>query len=209
MIRACLHHVQIKAQGTSRLKVLAAGAPHRMAPWSLAELLQGSSLEVLAVGACTAARRRRGPASLPGVWDHESRLLYLDVKSTPDAVLLAGLVCLKVLCLSNKRVAQLPHGIGALTALQLLNLSGCTSLQQLPETIGTRAALQKVNLKNCASLQLLPNSIGNLAALQRLELTWCISLQQLPDRIGALSALQRLNLRKSQRCSSCPTALAP
>jgi hypothetical protein len=59
--------------------------------------------------------------------------------------------------------------IGALTALQTLNLEGCSELTSLPVEIGALTALQTLNLRRCLGLRALPVEIGALTGLQVLN----------------------------------------
>ena len=55
----------------------------------------------------------------------------------------------------------LPHSLGQLSALQSLDLSGCSSLDALPHSLGQLSALQYLDLDDCDSLPLaaVPDSL--------------------------------------------------
>ena len=89
--------------------------------------------------------------------------------------------------------------MGALKALQSLNLARCEALTSLPERLGECAALQSLHLSSCAALTSLPERLGECAALQSLDLSSCTALTSLPD----LSGLSRL------RVQSLPDQLRP
>jgi Leucine-rich repeat (LRR) protein len=102
---------------------------------------------------------------------------------------------------------ELPTSIGQLNALQMLYLTGCSSLQELPTSIGQLDALKELDLTGCSSLQELPTSIGQLNALQILYLTGCSSLQELPTSIGQLNALKELDLTRCSSLQELPTSI--
>ncbi|CAI5527060.1 unnamed protein product [Closterium sp. Naga37s-1] len=70
-------------------------------------------------------------------------------------------------------LAELPAGLGALTALKRLCVAECPSVV-LPGDVGQLTSLHTLFLKSCTAPRLLPPSFTQLASLARLELGPCI-----------------------------------
>jgi Leucine-rich repeat (LRR) protein/GTPase SAR1 family protein len=102
---------------------------------------------------------------------------------------------------------ELSAGIGGLTALQEIDLSGCKSLKELPAELGALKELQKINLSGCRSLEKLPSGIGGLTALQEMDLSFCHSLKELPVELGALKELQKINLSECMSLEKLPVGI--
>ena len=77
-----------------------------------------------------------------------------------------------------------------LTALQTLDLEGCSGLRALPVEIGALTGLQMLSLARCWGLGTLPVEIGALTGLQTLDLEGCSGLGALPAEIWSLTGLQ-------------------
>eukprot|EP00878_Enallax_costatus_P021924 GHUV01023236.1.p1 GENE.GHUV01023236.1~~GHUV01023236.1.p1 ORF type:complete len:438 (+),score=86.99 GHUV01023236.1:157-1314(+) len=105
-----------------------------------------------------------------------------------------GQMPLRVLDLEGCDGLKSPESLGQLTALRMLDLSGCYKLQSLPNSLGQLTALQVLHLNACAALTSLPESVGQLTALQVLHLFACGALMYLPESFGGLTALKELNL---------------
>ena len=73
-------------------------------------------------------------------------------------------------------------------------MGGCSSLSVLPTAIGALRALEHLDLENCRSLKGLPPSIGNLDLLDHLDLSGCQSIRVLPNTICGLVALRTLDV---------------
>ena len=103
-----------------------------------------------------------------------------------------------------------------LTALQTLDLEGCSGLRALPVEIGALTGLQMLSLARCWGLGTLPVEIGGLTGLQTLNLGRCSGLTSLPGEIGALQVLNRwtscpgcnlpLTVKPTQVCCRVPSS---
>jgi Leucine-rich repeat (LRR) protein len=91
----------------------------------------------------------------------------------------------------DSKLGDLPAGLGGLTNLQVLQLSGC-AVTSLPETVGQLRSLRSLFLSDNA-LTSLPESFGALGALETLKLERN-KLARLPDSFGHLGALQTCDL---------------
>ena len=89
----------------------------------------------------------------------------------------------------NKKLTSLPESVGECTALQTLDLHGCSGLVSLPERLGECTGLQTLNLHGCSGLVSLPERLGECTGLQTLDLEGCSGLASLPDLSG-LAQLQ-------------------
>ncbi|GLT65228.1 hypothetical protein SLA2020_376710 [Shorea laevis] len=106
--------------------------------------------------------------------------------------LLAKFRCLRVLCLSEYCIDEIPYSIGDLKHLRYLNLSHNT-IKQLPESVGNLFNLQTLLLRGCRKLTKLPQGIENLINLLVLDLTGTEKLVEMPLQIGNLKNLQVLS----------------
>jgi Leucine-rich repeat (LRR) protein len=101
----------------------------------------------------------------------------------------------------------LPSGIGALTGLASLTLSGCRSLtslaQQQHDSFGQLTGLTQLDLSFCCSLDGLPDDFSQLRSLCNLNLSKCrLAANSLP--IWHLQHLQTLDLGYCLETSSIP-----
>lgn len=76
--------------------------------------------------------------------------------------------------------------MGALSSLQVLNLSYCTRIHALPESFCELRELQALDLEGCVGLKSLPEGITRLAALKEINIHNCHGLDA--DALGALPA---------------------
>jgi Leucine-rich repeat (LRR) protein len=92
-------------------------------------------------------------------------------------------------------VEKLPHDIGQLKSLKMLNLAGCKHLKTLPESFGRLEQLEHLDAQNL-SLEMLPESFGRLKALNHLNLSGCSFGKGigLPSNVGDLTNLKSLFL---------------
>ncbi|KAI7994819.1 Disease resistance protein TAO1 [Camellia lanceoleosa] len=94
-----------------------------------------------------------------------------------------------------RSLCKLPDSIGELASLKLLWLVG-TPITELPDQIGALNALEKLELGNCEKLRSLPDSIRNLLNLTTLSLDGTIIIE-LPQSIGMM---ERLDILKLNNC---------
>jgi len=64
-----------------------------------------------------------------------------------------------------------------MSRLQVINLTGCSSLTELPEAIGRLDGLTELDVCGCTSLESLPEDIGGCTSLTWLDMNRCRSLQ--------------------------------
>ena len=193
------------------LDYLRASAKDDLAGWHRA-LLRGCGRRVLGGRECGLYEKRGGRRV---TWVEVKNLAHHIAGGGPGA--LDGLTALQVLDLNTScswrrrcRAARRADGaadlnlqfcsgltslpsLDGLTALQTLNLGGCTGLTSL--SLDGLTALQTLDLGGCSGLTSL--SLDGLTALQKLDLRHCSGLTSLS--LDGLTALQTLNLRG---CSS-------
>lgn len=92
------------------------------------------------------------------------------------------------------RLCSCPCGIGAMVALQELDLNDCLELEELPN-LQNLTNLKKLNISGCRSIEAVPG-LHNLVALQELDLCNCSLLQELPRNLRKLGHLQKLKMRR-------------
>ncbi|KAJ0860186.1 putative leucine-rich repeat domain superfamily [Helianthus annuus] len=112
---------------------------------------------------------------------------YLSNKILID--LLPELPLLRVLCLSNFYISEVPESIGTLRHLRYLNLSR-TSIAHLPETVCNLYNLQSLILFGCKKLTKLPRNFLKLRNLRHLDVRDTSLLFQMLFGIGELKSLQ-------------------
>ncbi|CAI5521050.1 unnamed protein product [Closterium sp. Naga37s-1] len=103
-------------------------------------------------------------------------------------------------------LAELPDGLGALTALKRLCVAECPSVV-LPAHVGQLTNLHSLLLKSCTAPRLLPPSFTQLASLARLELHEC-DLTELPHVVGEMRRLRELSLLSCPRIQKLPESVA-
>ncbi|CAI5466794.1 unnamed protein product [Closterium sp. Yama58-4] len=170
------------------------------------------------------------PASLGNL--QRLRLLSVinccDIHSLPDS--LSHLTSLTDLILLDLTLDRLPHGVGQLPCLSMLNLdvgdlfllppSAClaaslkelslensSALRSLPEEFGQLTALESLGLGKLSQLASLPASFGNLTSLAELEIVNCSLLTQLPDSLTRLSSLELLEIRYCCNLTELPQGM--
>jgi disease resistance protein RPS2 len=105
---------------------------------------------------------------------------------------IASMISLKVLDLSNTSVESLPNSLGCLKQLVYLKLRS-VPIKRLPEALTNLSTLQILDLSSSGITQL-PSSIHKLRSLCYLDLSYCDDLQCLPLSISRLTSLQHLDI---------------
>ncbi|KAL4567449.1 hypothetical protein LXL04_023033 [Taraxacum kok-saghyz] len=105
--------------------------------------------------------------------------------------LLPELPLLRVLCLSDYEIREIPDLICSLKHLRYLNLSR-TRITLLPENLCNLYNLQTLILSGCRSLKMLPNSFIKLQNLRHFDITGTPLLRKMPQGITELKSLQTL-----------------
>ncbi|CAI5997534.1 unnamed protein product [Closterium sp. NIES-64] len=109
-----------------------------------------------------------------------------ELRELPASV--AELENLTVLVCYARKLASLPHAIGALSRLRELHLIGCEQLEQLPASLTQLACLNKLSILNSPIRSLCSNA-AQFTRLRSLDLSGCAQLEALP---GDLSKTQML-----------------
>ncbi|XP_019079095.1 putative disease resistance RPP13-like protein 1 [Vitis vinifera] len=105
--------------------------------------------------------------------------------------LLPEMKCLRVLCLNNYRITDLPHSIEKLKHLRYLDLS-TTMIQKLPKSVCNLYNLQTMMLSNCVLLIELPLRMEKLINLRYLDIIGT-GVKEMPSDICKLKNLQSLS----------------
>jgi hypothetical protein len=115
------------------------------------------------------------------------------------------LTTLKYLDISGaQRLTEISSDIGRLLNLTYLAIEGCPHLDALPVEIGDLASLEVLDMNSLQSLRTLPATIGRLRNLKELRIVDCDSLTSLPEEIGRLSGLKKLYLSSLGGLQSLP-----
>ena len=107
--------------------------------------------------------------------------------------------------MTDTPLVSLPEGIGALSNLATLSLSGGT-YRQTPSSLGGLKALKELRIGSPPHLEKLPAELGRLANLERLEINYCPELKSLPP-LNGLSALKVLILHQCPKLKTLPDDL--
>ncbi|RXH81128.1 hypothetical protein DVH24_005042 [Malus domestica] len=125
-----------------------------------------------------------------------------NLKELPEN--LGCLKCLQELDATGTAIKQLPASIKDLTRLSKLYLRYCKNLCSLPATICTSLTLlQILNLSGCSSLDELPENLGSLECLQELY-AGGTAISEVPESISQLSQLGELVLDDCSKLQSWP-----
>ncbi|KAJ9547338.1 hypothetical protein OSB04_019881 [Centaurea solstitialis] len=106
--------------------------------------------------------------------------------------LLHELPLLRVICLSNLNISEIPDSIGSLKHLRYLNLAN-TRITSLPESVCNLYNLQTIIVFGCTRLTYLPNSFLKLKKLRHFDIRDTPLLIKMPLGIGELKSLQTLS----------------
>nr|XP_043628361.1 putative disease resistance RPP13-like protein 1 [Erigeron canadensis] len=115
---------------------------------------------------------------------------YLSNRILVDLV--PRLLLLRVLCLSNFEISEVPQSIGSLRHLRYLNLSQ-TKITHLPESVSNLYNLHVLIVFGCSVLAKLPKSFSKLKNLRHFDIRNTPCLNKLPSGIGDLTNLQTLS----------------
>ncbi|KAD1547182.1 hypothetical protein E3N88_42645 [Mikania micrantha] len=115
---------------------------------------------------------------------------YLSNKILVD--LLPELPMLRVLCLSDFCISEIPESIGTLRHLRYLNLSR-TVISHFPENVCNLYNLQTLIVAGCRNLAKLPNNFLKLKNLRHLDISDTPRLNQMPLELGESKSLQTLS----------------
>ncbi|KAL7169098.1 hypothetical protein ACSBR2_034182 [Camellia fascicularis] len=137
---------------------------------------------------------------------------------------------LHVLDLNNSCFQVLPHSIGNLKHLRLLDLSWNANIETLPNSISKLYNLQTLRIWYCFKIRELPKNIGNLISLRHLYLTTqqnclpekeiqrltslrsfqiigCGNLTSLPDGMRLLVALRTVTITSCPKLTCLPSTM--
>ncbi|CAH1412449.1 unnamed protein product [Lactuca virosa] len=117
------------------------------------------------------------------------RTFYLSNKVLDD--LLHESPLLRVLCLSDLSINEVPDSIGSLKHLRYLNFSR-TEITHLPDSVCNLYNLQTLIVSSCTSLKKLPESFVKLKNLRHFDMRDTPHLKKMPVGILELKSLQTL-----------------
>lgn len=108
---------------------------------------------------------------------------------------------------SNQLNGTIPPGLGALTALKVLDLSGNRLSGMIPSELGGLFSLQGISLDGNELSGSIPSELGNLSELVWLNLDDNQLGGSIPPELGSLAKLQQLFLDVNQLGGSIPLQL--
>ncbi|TQD89705.1 hypothetical protein C1H46_024699 [Malus baccata] len=101
---------------------------------------------------------------------------------------------LEVLVLSGcSSVKKIPNFVEPMEHLWKLSLDG-TGIECIPSSIEHLTSLSLLDLRDCKNLKCLPSAIGNLRAIKSLDVSGCSNLAKLPESLGKLEFVEKINL---------------
>ncbi|KAM6570735.1 hypothetical protein CsatB_018720 [Cannabis sativa] len=122
-------------------------------------------------------------------WHQEKRVYHLRL--LPLEHLHKSFPGLRVLSISNNKMAEFPNSIVKLKYLRYLKLVSIY-IGEIPDAICKLYNLETLLLEGCSSVTRLPTDIGNLIKLRHLSVPEH-SLEEMPLQLGKLQNLQTLN----------------
>ena len=124
-------------------------------------------------------------------WLATTRIKYMSLRDNKllDITALRGMRHLVLFDMMNNQVRELPEGIGELTCLQILHVSG-NNLNRLPNSLGRLRALKDLQCSG-NRIAALPDALGDLQKLFHLDVSFN-RISQLPLSLGNLKSLVEL-----------------
>ncbi|GKV52168.1 hypothetical protein SLEP1_g58759 [Rubroshorea leprosula] len=121
---------------------------------------------------------------------------------------LGNLTSLGMLHLSGfKGVQAFREGLGNLTSLRALHLSGFKGVQAFLEGLGNLTSLGTLHLSRFEGVQGFPEGLGNLTSLGKLHLSGFEGVQAFPEGLGNLTSLGTLHLSGFEGVQAFPEGL--
>eukprot|EP00729_Bicosta_minor_P016760 gene16760-biopygen28204 len=166
----------------------------------LSHLLPGLEIDVYDASDAAQAWNKRGLTSLANHATTMKMLTDGTLHTYTDALL----------TLAGSNIDTLPHSLGKLTHLKMLNVSYCNNLETLPETgVAGLVNLEVLYLRECKKLKQLPQSIAKLTKLKTLDMARCRNLETLPETgVTGLVNLEELNLWGCLTLKQLPQSIA-
>ncbi|BAS82926.1 Os03g0212200 [Oryza sativa Japonica Group] len=133
---------------------------------------------------CCSSRSADSPASRVTRWRSTGIVALRDarLKVVPNEVLQVG-NSLRILDLTNNKIAEIPQEVGTLVNMQRLVLAG-NLVESIPANIGYLRNLKILTLDR-NKISVLPEELGSLSNLQQLSISQN-SLSRLPKSVGDL-----------------------
>nr|XP_016507157.1 PREDICTED: disease resistance protein TAO1-like [Nicotiana tabacum] len=123
-------------------------------------------------------------------------LVVLDMRESNIQEFRLNLKCcrsLKKLNLSHcEQLRSTPNFTGS-RSLEILWLSGCSSLTEIHPSIGNLSRLIELYMSGCKKLRDLPSNICHLISLDYLNISRCSSIKTLSDNLGDMKSLRYLD----------------
>ena len=107
----------------------------------------------------------------------------------------------------NRFSGKIPHEVGNLTSLRLLDLHGNRLTGEIPKELGNLTNLEVLVLSANQLFGEIPPELGNLADLQSLSLYANRLTGEIPPELGNLVSLQGLNLNANRLAGEIPSEL--
>ncbi|XP_042941213.1 disease resistance protein RUN1-like isoform X1 [Carya illinoinensis] len=122
----------------------------------------------------------------------------------PDVSIMANLESLNVKGCRN--LVEVHQSVGFLNKLSLLNVQYCCKLRRLPDLKLPR--LQILELTGCISLEKFPNIVGEIPRLRELWLNDSPNIQELPLSVEYLIGLQRISIFSFKNLRDLPRSIS-